>query len=358
MCDLKPKCVALRVFSWMAIVVALAVTIVPAPAAGAGSSCADVVSLAPGERFAGWPGRPGESFCYRVDVESPGALLVGAAVPALADAEPKLRLRERAGRVVVAERGVAHLALWVGAAGAYVFEVAAQDPRAALGEHSFGSLFVAESDAFTAATDDLPPKDGADGEIDPILNPVTSPSDPEPKDGGDGEIDPILNPVTVLPDGAGPVVRARRGGVLLFDRRAVLVHAGESVRVPGPTALRFYDLCRQDAAADADAHFACAVPLSFGEAAGEIAGETHDDHDVLTFVLAAQRTVRLETRGDVTTVGALYDRRGQRLALAGDGEELGSRLVRTLAAGRYFVRVEGRHGAAGTYTLSVAALSW
>jgi hypothetical protein len=175
----------------MAIVVALAVTIVPAPAAGAGSSCADVVSLSPGERFAGWPGRPGESFCYRVDVESPGALLVGAAVPALADAEPKLRLRERAGRVVVAERGVAHLALWVGAAGAYVFEVAARDPQAALGEHTFASRFVADADALVIAPGELLPKDGGDGEIIPITT----------KDGGDGEIIPITLIVRTLAPG-------------------------------------------------------------------------------------------------------------------------------------------------------------
>ncbi len=103
----------------------------------------------------------------------------------------------------------------------------------------------------------------------------------------------------------------------------------------------------------------CATPLDpgGGAASGALDNPFGDDEDYFTFVLAGQKTVEIAAAGEVAGVlGALYDQRGQRL-MAGEpehGHEL--RLVRTLSAGRYFVRLESPHLRTGSYTLSVTPL--
>ena len=99
----------------------------------------------------------------------------------------------------------------------------------------------------------------------------------------------------------------------------------------------------------------CATPLVPSRpVAGEIGNASGNDLDVFTFELRATRTVRLETTG-AGTVGQLYDRHGQRLAAAE-----GFRLVRNLAPGVYYVRVEGQAWTEGGYAveLDFVVRSW
>ncbi len=297
--EAKQQCA--KKFSAAVLAVALAVAgSVPALVADAG--CTDADAIFPNDRHRGLPGQVGETFCHRIDCDITGVLLVHVATPALGEAEPKLRLSDRAeagaADVAIVERGVAHLLLRIRKPGPTVFEVAAQDPRTALGEYTFISRFGADADAVKFA------KAGADGEIDPILI-VSSPVD-------------------------------------------------------GPPELNVYDLCHPDLTDDHDALFACASPVRPGEwIDGEIVNDWTDDYDVFTFYLAEPRTVWFETRGGVDTVGTLYDLRGHRLAAAdGGGVDGNFRLVRTLAPGRYFVRIEGGSGTQGPYSLIFGTLPW
>ena len=102
---------------------------------------------------------------------------------------------------------------------------------------------------------------------------------------------------------------------------------------------------------------ACATWLSGGQAIGEISNGYGDDTDVFAIELRSLTTLRFRVDGQVEVAGSLYDRHGQRLAAelrpAAGG---GSRLVETLAAGRYYLRVEGRRGETGSYGILVEAM--
>ncbi len=115
--------------------------------------------------------------------------------------------------------------------------------------------------------------------------------------------------------------------------------------------------CVLDASDDHGDTPGCATPLVAGQVlAAELGNGWGDDVDVFAFTLRRARTVRLETRGGIDTLGTLIDRFGHRLATDDDGgTDGGFRLVRVLAPGRYFLRVEGSGGAEGAYQLAFAA---
>ncbi len=102
----------------------------------------------------------------------------------------------------------------------------------------------------------------------------------------------------------------------------------------------------------ADSPF-CATAVELGEpVAGELRNPWHDDVDHFTFTVDETAVVRIESTGPSDTLGALYDRSGNRLAVADDGGEGGNfRIVERLGPGRYFVRVEGSGGSEGPYGL-------
>ena len=68
--------------------------------------------------------------------------------------------------------------------------------------------------------------------------------------------------------------------------------------------------------------------------------------------LLAPSTVTVTARGEIELALRLDDARGQRLERAVGGVE-GVRLVRSLAAGTYFLRLAGQDGAEGTYQLRI-----
>ncbi len=98
-----------------------------------------------------------------------------------------------------------------------------------------------------------------------------------------------------------------------------------------------------------------ATPLVFNEnVAGELVNGVAADLDYLTFSIADQQTVVIETQGETDTYGGLYDDNDFRLAANDNGGSDGNfRIVKTLVAGRYFVRVEGWGAAQGAYSLRI-----
>ncbi len=287
----------------------------PAEAAFATTSnlCARAASIASGETVRGDAAQAGEPDCFRLETPSAGLLMLDVAVPGASGVEPRLGVLDSsctaAADLAVIEQSAAHLLAASDFPRSLVVCVGAQDPRHALGEYKLRTAFQELG------------RDPEQVEVDPDgrpgIEPIGMTRDPEQ--------------VEVDPDG-------------------------------GPEADPFDSICR---AAQADDHadaFLCATPLALDRRTrGEIANGWSDDVDFFVFELETARTVRIETAGEADTFGGLYDRQGQRLAAAGDGGAGSNfRLVKTLAAGFYFVRVEGRDWSQGAYTLGVETLrrSW
>ncbi len=123
--------------------------------------------------------------------------------------------------------------------------------------------------------------------------------------------------------------------------------------------LKLYDVCAQGESDDHGDSPLCASPQSLTSAgSGEISATNDDDDDFFTFVLASTVTVEIKSTGSLDTFGSLYGAGGNRLATAdGGGSGSNFKIVKTLSAGRYFVRVEGKDGAEGSYGLSVTVLT-
>jgi hypothetical protein len=117
--------------------------------------------------------------------------------------------------------------------------------------------------------------------------------------------------------------------------------------------MELLDLCRLGPSPDDHGDsFACATAVQPGDqASGSI---TPGDRDVFAFSLETGGTVEIQSDGGTDVAGRLYDETGTLLDSDDDsGPGLGFLISRTLPAGRYFVRVESSHGAAGAYTLSL-----
>ncbi|MCP3956875.1 MAG: hypothetical protein GY719_03380 [bacterium] len=275
--------------------------------------CARASSISSGDTVRGDAAQAGEPDCFRLETPAAGLLMLDVAVPGASGAEARLGVLDSscsaAADLAVIEQSAAHLLAASDFPRSLVVCVGAQDPRHALGEYKLRTAFQELG------------RDPEQVEVDPDgrpgIEPIGMTRDPEQ--------------VEVDPDG-------------------------------GPEADPFDSICR---AAQADDHadaFLCATPLALDRRTrGEIANGWSDDVDFFVFELETARTVRIETAGEADTFGGLYDRQGQRLAAAGDGGAGSNfRLVKTLAAGFYFVRVEGRDWSQGAYTLGVETLrrSW
>lgn len=120
--------------------------------------------------------------------------------------------------------------------------------------------------------------------------------------------------------------------------------------------IKFFALC--PSGGDQGDTALCGADLSIGASpsgALDDGGGENDDDDFFTFVLTVKKTVEIESTGSVDTFGSLYDIQGNRLSIDDDeGSGDNFRLVKTLNAGRYFVRVEGVGGAEGSYGLTSA----
>ncbi|MCP4662704.1 MAG: hypothetical protein GY856_45505 [bacterium] len=263
----------------------------------------------------------GDAQYFEVEIPSAGYLMVDVAAPVAGAAQPKLGfLGQHCAGVgspgkdfVYVDQFVSAVVVKLEFPGTYWFRAAAQDPLLPLAEYQLRIGFVKTSSDLGVFN-----KSEEQSEIDDDLS--------ENDGGSEADPDPLPIPIP----GAFPV--------------PIKVFAG----------------CYLSGVDDHGDALSCATPLRLGENMG---GELHhgfgDDVDTLTFALTAQQTVRIETTGDADTVGELYDRRGHRLAAADDGGSDGNfRFVRTLGAGRYFVRVAAGPGGEGAYHVVVEPLSW
>jgi secreted trypsin-like serine protease len=78
------------------------------------------------------------------------------------------------------------------------------------------------------------------------------------------------------------------------------------------------------------------------------------DRDFFTFTLPASKTVTLRTLGSPDTYGILYNSSGRIITQADDSTDYDFVITRSLAAGTYYLRVEGYSTAnVGPYTVSI-----
>lgn len=268
--------------------------------------CTDTIYAPLGSDLRTYEIAAGDAALFEVDAPAAGLLVVEASTPAGTDAEPRLALFGEDCRpatpdgVRVVARWISAMVVEVDAPGVYRFAVAAQDPREPLAEVAFTTRFADVSTLCGGAV----LKTMAEPEPDPDMLAFCAEktmAEPEPD-----------------PD---------------------MLRAGLDTLCPHTWGDRHGDV------------LACATPIVPGKPVSGGLG-WDDDVDVFTFTVATQGTVVVGTEGDATIHGALYDSSGHRLAV--DGDDDGLRLVRTLAPGRYYVRV----GGTGDYALTVAAESW
>ncbi len=274
--------------------------------------------------------------CFETHLPSTGYLVLEANVPSDASAEPVLDFRGPCDpslrqTFLYQDRSAAGMLLEIREAGTYSFCVASQDPAQILGRYQIANGF-----APLAFFKENPDED--EPEPDPLVFDPSCPatqaasgncSGSAPADGfykenpdeDEPEPDPLVDPCT--------------------GRKCLLE-----------------DICRANTADDHGGISRCATPTLLGQEIGaEIRNGWGDDADVFSFDIDALTSVRIETTGAGDTLGALFDRRGYRLKVDNDGGIAGNfRIVKTLSAGRYYVRVEGSHGTEGAYSLLVEAL--
>jgi hypothetical protein len=107
----------------------------------------------------------------------------------------------------------------------------------------------------------------------------------------------------------------------------------------------FFDVCSLGPQDDHGDSFLCATEISPGET---LTGEVSEaDQDVFSFELTAAKSVTLTLTGPEDLAASLHGEDGTLLAADGRG-------VRTLGAGRYFVRIEGGTGEGGSYEIGVS----
>ncbi len=262
--------------------------------------------------------RQGAMEVFMLDIPEAGVLALDVTLPGPAEADARLGMlgpdcsppTDRDPLVI--ERSAAHQVVAIGP-GTYFFRLAAQDPRATLGEYQLTVGFAADIDGIEP--DVVDPKPGSH---------LTAPA-PQ---------------IAATPHKVGPEI----------------VNPDPDFAAPGGGLA---GLCRQPLDDHADT-FTCATALRLGHRlSAEVDGGREDEADMFTFTLDRVRTLRIASAGPTDTLGALYDHFGHRLAIDDDDGLDGSfRIVKTLAPGRYFVRVEGRDGAEGAYGLAVETLDW
>jgi len=157
------------------------------------------------------------------------------------------------------------------------------------------------------------------------------------------------------PDSGDPVLED--GGPLgtVHQPLTLVVQPGEHcVQVTPPAeatgnlsvVATFFDVCSLGSQDDHGDSFLCATEVALDEEqTGEISPAT--DQDVFSFNLDAGATVTISVTETSGLAASLYGEDGTLLAADARGS-------RTLAAGQYFVRIDGGTGSGGSYTVGVA----
>ncbi len=358
-------------------VIALACLITPPLAGAAGSDCDAAAPLSLPGHWRGSATAAGEAQALRFHVSEAAIVALEVTAPLAASTEPSLAVLEGCGAApgrasfAYLERAAARQVLAVHSPGEVFVAVRAQDPAAALGPYKvIARIRGWPENLGDPAEDEVDPDpfagpwpdklgDPAEDEVDP--DPFAGPWPEKHDDPAEDEVDPdpFAGP---WPDKLGdPAEDEVDPDPFAGPWPERLGDPAEDEVDPDPFAAPWSGLARACDSGVADDHaddLTCATSLALADRVdGEIWNDWRDDEDVFTFVVAELLTVAIETAGHTDTAGGLYDRHAQRLAADGDGGDGDNfRIVKTLVPGRYFVRVEGDHGAEGRYRLSLRQL--
>jgi outer membrane lipoprotein-sorting protein len=160
-----------------------------------------------------------------------------------------------------------------------------------------------------------------------------------------------------------PLVDSAYQGTGLGDLEVIVPPGNHCIQVAPSTtgsatiaiAATFVDACHLGDIDDYGDSFLCAEPIAIdGSANGVISVPgTTSDYDVFTFSLSSAATLTLESSGSTDVAGSLYDDDGVLLESNDNGGSSPNfRIVRSLSAGRYYLRVQGVSDD-GSYSLSV-----
>jgi hypothetical protein len=123
-------------------------------------------------------------------------------------------------------------------------------------------------------------------------------------------------------------------------------------------SVTFTDVCHLGDLDDHGDSFLCASALTVGgsSVSGQITySNSTADGDMFTFELSSSATVTIESTGSTDVTATLYDADGDVLD-SDDNSGTTSpnfKVIESLSAGRYYVRVEGVSTATGSYSVSV-----
>jgi hypothetical protein len=166
--------------------------------------------------------------------------------------------------------------------------------------------------------------------------------------------------------GTHPRIDAIKLGSGVRNLQAVVRAGNHCIQVAPPSgatgnftvSVTFTDVCHLGDLDDHGDSFLCATPLTVGgsSANGEIVySSTTADGDMFSFDLSSSGTVTIESTGSTDVIATLYDSDGDILATDDNGGSSPNfEIVESLAAGRYYVRVEGVSTADGDYSVSVS----
>lgn len=122
-------------------------------------------------------------------------------------------------------------------------------------------------------------------------------------------------------------------------------------------SVTFTDVCHLGDLDDHGDSFICATPLTVGgsSASGQMTySSSTADGDMFSFELSSSATVTIESTGYTDVTATLYDVDGGVLDSDDNGGSSPNfKIIESLSAGRYYVRVEGAGTATGSYSVSV-----
>jgi hypothetical protein len=172
---------------------------------------------------------------------------------------------------------------------------------------------------------------------------------------GEGSLSSLY---TDAASGPYPLLDAAQVGDNLNELPVILPAGDHCIQVEPPTGATgdfqvlatFTDVCHLGIVDDHGDSFICATSLTVGggSASGQISSSTTTDADAFTFVLSSSATVTIESTGGTDVEAELYDQSGALLESDDDsGTSPNFKIIRSLAAGRYYVRVKGSNGSYG-----------
>lgn len=165
--------------------------------------------------------------------------------------------------------------------------------------------------------------------------------------------------------GTHPRVDTSKLGTGVRSLQAVVRAGNHCIQVVPPAgstgnytvSVTFTDVCHLGDLDDHGDSFLCATALTVGgsSASGQITySSSTADGDMFTFELSSSATVTITSTGSTDVTGTLYNSAGDILDSDDNGGSSPNfQIVESLAAGRYYVRVEGAGTATGSYSVSV-----